>query len=562
MRVTTTPKSPRQAVKVVASVRKGDKVSQKIVRHIGIALDDHEVVKLKQIAYEYIASEKNKTNSQQRKIFEDIPISSQAQNIAKNSESRKLGRPKKLSLVEVIPVHQVALTDVVESQRVVEGVHEVAGHIYDALGYHEIMATKKEQRILKDLVIGRLVAPYSKHKLHKILSKKFGKSHDLDTIYRTLDKLHDKIDQVKSITFLKTQSLFPGPVDLAFFDVTTLYFESVTTDELREFGYSKDHRFNTTQVVLALATNQDGLPIGYELFSGNTAEVSTLLQALESWKQSFQIKDVCFVGDRAMFCEKNIKLLEERQYKYVIAAKLKSLPEVIQNNILDPSNYHCLQLRGELAFAAEFDLAGRRLIVTHKQSRADRDQAKRQEILDKITKTLGKESSSKKAITNNGIKKYTTTDTDAKTILDTAKIAADADWDGLHGVISNLKEDSISAIIGRYARLWVIEESFRINKHSLAMRPIYHFKPERIKAHIALCYMSFTTLRHLQYRAGIMTKISIDDVLEELMAVQASIYVHKQTGHKYRVPGAFSQAAGKIYKCLGLTRNLDASYLI
>jgi len=84
------------------------------------------------------------------------------------------------------------------------------------------------------------------------------------------------------------------------FDVTTLYLETTDTDELRQFGYSKDCRFNTTQVVLALATNEDGLPIGYELFEGNKAEVKTLITAIEHWKTLFNVGNVCFIGDRAM----------------------------------------------------------------------------------------------------------------------------------------------------------------------------------------------------------------------------------------------------------------------
>ena len=100
-----------------------------------------------------------------------------------------------------------------------------------------------------------------------------------------MDKLYEQIDEVKKHTFEQTQSLFPEKVDLVLFDVTTLYFETTETDDLRKFGYSKDCKFNTTQVVLALATNQDGLPIGYELFEGNKAEVTTLAAAIESWKK-------------------------------------------------------------------------------------------------------------------------------------------------------------------------------------------------------------------------------------------------------------------------------------
>ena len=90
------------------------------------------------------------------------------------------------------------------------------------------------------------------------------------------------------------------------------------------------------------------------------------------------------------------------------------------------------------------------------------------------------------------------------------------------------------------------------------MRPIFHWKPERIHAHIAMCYMTFAILRHLQYRVSLTQKISPETIIEELMNVQASIHIHKRTKDLYRVPGYFSHIARKIYKTLDITRSEDA----
>lgn len=178
-------------------------------------------------------------------------------------------------------------------------------------------------------VKSRLVYPKSKFGTSQKLSNSFGKEHTVEMIYWMMDQLHPKIDTIKKMTFNKTKSLFPEKIDLLLFDVTTLYFESVEVDELRNFGYSKDLRFKTIQVVLALATNQEGLPIGYELFEGNRAEVTTLVAAIESWKKLFDIHDVCFVGDRALLSGPNLQLLEEKKYHYIIATKLKKLPKAV-----------------------------------------------------------------------------------------------------------------------------------------------------------------------------------------------------------------------------------------
>jgi transposase len=488
-------------------------------------------------------------------------INSLQEQASTKTSGKRLGRKATKHLQDVLPIQQVTLDKIIEEQRTIEGVHEVAGHLYDELGYNTILANKKDKELLRDLVLTRLVAPTSKLKSWQILDTKFAKKYDLNKVYRLLDTLHTKIDDIKRHTFEKTKSLMPEKIDIVFFDVTTLYFESVNTDELREFGFSKDHRFNSTQVVLALATNGDGLPIGYELFNGSKAEVKTLLESLELWEKNIAIQSVCFVGDRAMMSDDNLAKLEGKGYSYVIAAKLRAMPKVLKQEVLSEANYSPTVIGEELAWVGEFKYKERRLIVSYKTSRAKNDVKKREQIVTKLKKRIGNKGDTKKLITNQGTLKYTTTE-NAVTSIDNEKIGNDAEWDGLHGVITNLTEQDSKMILGRYARLWVIEESFRLNKHNLEMRPIYHFKKERIESHIALCYMTYALLRHLQYRISITQKISINVIIEELMAIQASIYVHKETGDRYRVPGKFSHNAAKIYKAFNLTRSLDAELVL
>jgi transposase len=199
------------------------------------------------------------------------------------------------------------------------------------------------------------------------------------------------------------------------------------------------------------------------------------------------------------------------------------------------------------------------LIVSYKSRRAMNDQKERQAVLDKIQKQMGEKGNAKKLITNQGVKKLVTLNEDAEFTLNQANIEKAAQWDGLHGVISNIKDDAPESLIARYAKLWKIEESFRINKHTLQMRPIFHFKPDRIHAHIAICYMAFSVLRHIEYRVNLTQKISIHSILDELLNVQASIHLHKKTFDRYRLPGYFTHQARKIYKTFRIERSLDAS---
>lgn len=566
VRITKTPNSPRKSVKVVESVRVGLKVKQVMIHHVGVGGSDKELEKLKQLGREFMAREelRREAESKQSSLFASPTPTErlhQIENQGPVKQQKKRGRQFRTTLVNVATDDLICVADLTEEQRIIEGIHDVAGHVYRQIGYPTLLRRAKDKELLLDLVLMRLANPSSKLRTQQLLNKRFARFHDIDTIYRLMDKLYPKIDEIKRQTFNRSRELMPDSVDVLFFDCTTLYFESTETDELRQLGYSKDHRFNTTQVVLALATNSDGLPIGYELFEGNKAEVKTLLACLDAWKKLFKIGSVCFVADRAMMSEDNIKTLQEQNYNYVIAAKLRSLPDTVKADLLLEKNYTLQDLGNDLGWVGEFDVKSRRLIVSYKTQRARRDVYQRRQVVEKIQKRLTVAGKTQALITNQGVKRYTKSD-DSRTVLDPEKIERDAQWDGLHGVITNIRDVPAASLLARYAGLWKIEESFRIHKHTLSMRPIYHFKPERIRAHIAICYMAFSVLRQMEYVVKLTQKMSLDVMLDELMQVQASIYRHQPTGRLYRLPGKFTHNAAKIYKAFQIERKNHAQKII
>ena len=122
-----------------------------------------------------------------------------------------------------------------------------------------------------------------------------------------MDKLQDREDWVKDKIAKRTLGLFKEKINVAFFDVTTLYFESFIPDELRISGYSKDNKVKETQVVFALMTTVGGLPLGYELFPGNTYEGGTLISAVDNLCKRYEVEDVSIVADRAMFTKEKLE---------------------------------------------------------------------------------------------------------------------------------------------------------------------------------------------------------------------------------------------------------------
>lgn len=530
--------SSRKRVQICACIRVGDKVKQKVIRHVGIAENDSHLEELKKLA-ETIKF-KIKEEQEGPSLFDINLPPTQKEEIKKISKLQQEKAPKS----EKTPVNIESLK---EESRVVDGFHDIFGTLFNQLGFHKFLGAAHSS-VLRDVVLARIASPASKLATQQILAADFGRDIELDRIYRMMDVLQEKKEEVQKAVFNATQQLCFGKVDLLLFDVTTLYFESTQEDPLRAFGYSKDQKFHSVQVVLALATASNGLPIGYQLFPGNTADVSTLIACIDKWKEFLPIGEVRIVADRAMMSEKNLKFLEEKKISYVVAAKLKKQSKHIREEILACS-------KEKSGVVLDTATEGRRLLVTFCLERYAKDSKDRTRVLEKIAKKIGKGKNAKKLVSNSGYQKYLSCEGEADLFINEEKIAQDAAWDGYHGVITNCTDEKAEELLSQYRRLWVIEESFRIQKHNLSLRPIYHFKPERIEAHIIICYMAFALMRHLEFRVAIQKEaISMNQMRSELWRVQSSYLMDTDTEKKYRLPSAMSVIAKKIYQVMGIKR--------
>jgi transposase len=519
--------SSRRVLAIYHSFREGSRISQKMIKYIGSTGTEEQYAALLKVAESELKILKNP--------------------------------PRRYSSETALECTGVGLDEVIEIERVTEGFHEVFGGLCDRLGISEILS-KYRYNQLKDIIIARIAEPTSKAHTAKILEKNFQRPITVDKIYRMMDAILDFEAEIKTKIFEHSKNLCPKQnIDLLFFDVTTLHFESQKADDLRNFGFSKARKIGEVQVVLALATTSTGLPIGYTLFPGNTGEVDTLLVCLEEWKQIFNIANVTVIADRAMMSEDNLKKMEAAQLNYIVAAKLKSLPAKLKRTILERKQETSVEIqKDEIMQIQEYEYKGRRLLVSFSESRAKKDQGDRERLLKKLKSKLGKsnQANPKKLITNSGYLKFVNDKQEGSIILNEDKIAEETLWDGLHGVITSKKDAPAQEILSQYRRLWIIEESFRINKTTLEMRPIYHFKPDRIRAHILICYLAFALSRYAQFQINAFTGngISIERIREELSSVQASILEEKSTGKYYKLPSNMSKEAKKIYQSFGIHR--------
>ena len=527
-------KSSRKRVQICVCKRIGDKVKQKVIRHVGIADNDSHLEELKKLAE--VLRKKMLKELRGPTLFDLDEYIDNSSRPTKNKQSLK---PKQQTMV---PVESLR-----EEQRVVDGFHDVFGTLFNQLGFNAILKGKQKE-VLRDVVLARIAQPASKAATQQVLAASFGREIELDRIYRMMDALVDQKQIAQKIAFSATEQCCFGKIDLMLFDVTTLYFESTNDDELRQFGYSKDQKFHTTQVVLALATASNGLPIGYRLFPGKTADVSTLITAIQEWKKIIPIGEIRIAADRAMMTEKNLTFLEEHKIKYVVAAKLrKQAPDIREQIVTAPKD--------KAGVVLDRPMGARRLIVTFCIDRQKKDSKDRARILEKINKKISPGKNVKKLISNSGYQKYISYEGGAQLFIDAAKIAQDAAWDGCHGVITNCTDSTAEELLAQYKRLWVIEESFRVHKHTLSLRPVYHFKPERIEAHILICYLAFALIRHLEFRVTLQRdKISINEMRDALWKEQSSYLKEIATDKKYRLPSNMSPIANKLYQVMGIKR--------
>jgi transposase len=390
-----------------------------------------------------------------------------------------------------------------EQIRVV-GPELIFGSLYDKIGYHSI-----GNDMFRHLVISRLFSPGSKLKTIDYLARYQGIMYSVDKIYRFLDSLcFDKKKQekrqkeaasaaktdiktaVETITFAHTKKVLRGKISVAFYDMTTLYFEASEEDDLRKTGFSKDGKHQCPQIFLGLLVASGGNPIGYELFEGNIFEGNTFIPVLENLAKKFSLGKPIVVADSGLLSEKNRKLLAENGYKYILGARIKNEKEVVKQQIL------ALNLKsGKTAVVKKEDKT--RLIVAQSDKRAKNDRHNREKGLLRLQKRIQSGKLTKSNINNRGYNKYLKLEGEISVSIDEAKFAADALWDGLKGYLTNTRLSAVK-VIENYGNLWYIERAFRMNKTDLRIRPIYHHLHNRIEGHICICFTAYTIMLEME----------------------------------------------------------------
>ena len=550
-----------KSVQLVESSRVNGKVVQTIVKHIGVAYNDEQLDELRLLAKSIQITLENVDKEslfQAEELIEDLTLEGKYDQSIYSDED-----------------YNVDIRNLEEESRTITGIHDIYGKLYDELKVGSIIANPARNvsvaKIFKEMVISRIANPDSKRGSVAALEEKYGVEIDLDKVYRMMDKLDDiAIAKLNTLSYNKTKELFGDKIDVIYFDATTIYFESFTEDTgedaLKKNGYSKDLKFNQPQVVLALMVTKEGLPIGYEAFSGDTFDGHTLIPSLKILREKYNIDNVVYVADSGMFNKNNLQeldQLEEHKFNYIVGARIKNISKSIKEQILNMNDY--LQLNEDIKVKNITLDNGRKLIVTHSLKRARKDKTDREKWIIKLREKLQKNRSVKTHLSTQGFKKYLqleetkdeATSCDFTITLNEEKIVQDALWDGLKGLIVN-KDSKLTndEILTQYSNLWQVEESFRITKSDLKIRPVYHWKPSRVKAHLAISFAALFLVRHLEYRVKVQyKKLSPKKIKELLLSVQHSTLVDKTRKIKYAIPSKTNVDINKLYRIMGLKKH-------
>jgi transposase len=454
--------------------------------------------------------------------------------IENNPSFQRLG----MRLLELCRAKKVIDLESLSDARIVNWGYLVYKKIWEEFELDKVLTQIKEagktQFNLNDacflMVIQHLLQPKSK------LATYAGQGYyvqlptvELHHLYRALDIIHVQKEQLEELMFHKNRSLFNMQVDVVFYDVTTFSFESVKADTLRDFGFSKDGKFNEVQVVLGLLVDYEGRPIGYELFPGNTFDGKTLDTALEKLEKRFGIRRVIIVADRGINSKLNLKKIADRNYSYIFAARIKNMGKKIEEQVFDPEGY--IELKSDqdekllykvIDYINKFKENGKtyelkeKLIITYSSKRARKDRADRERLIQKAEALL-KDQAKITASNKRGGKKYLKNTGEEVWYLDQEAIARDERFDGYYGIQTNEQDIKPQDALEAYHTLWKIEESFRIMKSTLEVRPIFHWTEPRIKGHFVICFLAFLLERTLEFklkRAGEMA--SPDKICEAI----------------------------------------------
>ncbi|HVD82220.1 MAG TPA: IS1634 family transposase [Propionibacteriaceae bacterium] len=424
------------------------------IEHLGSAHTDAEVELLKAVATQRIAAGQDQ-----------LPL--------------EVGAPQEPSALEITCSRMGRLLDAIAA-------------VYHQLGFDQACG---KDVVFEQLVTARMIEPTSKQDAARVLAEAGVRALSYRTVKRRL-RGYAKPEWRDRLSGACAATAQLGPSALILYDVTTLWFETDTGDGFREPGFSKERRLDP-QITVGLLTDVTGMPLMIDAFEGNRAETKTIIPLVQRFVSAHGIAGVTVVADAGMMSEANLAEIEDAGWSFVIGGKLPEVPYVIKqwrqdNPDLEPANG--TTLTQPVIMGPKADQRRRTTIYQYKTDRARRSVHGIQQQVAKAEQAVAGQAAIKRNrfVTLTGGTRTVNRDLEAK-----ARALA-----GWKPYVTNIVDADPAWVIGAYHHLWRIEHAFRMSKHDLRARPVYHHKHESIDAHLAVVFAALAISHRIEVRTG------------------------------------------------------------
>lgn len=373
------------------------------------------------------------------------------------------------------------------------------------------MGSPRQRGLLQAVIYSRLLFPCAKLSvaqkaqgtwLAQACGLKAEESFDEDDIYLAMDQLNGHWVNLEKQLY---QRAFPQAVRLVLYDLTSVYFEGEGPEHLAQYGHSRDHRSDRPQIILAVATDTEGLPLHVSVLRGNRNDTQTLQGLLHTLRRRFGIQEATFVFDGGMSSQINLEAMDAAQLGYVTRLSAATLHSLVEELGLEKQ----LEL-GDRQKLMEITQEGKRYVIAGGPWRQQRDRERRQSRINKAETELKRLAAVKRkkvdaqklasqvgrSLQRLKAHKYFSYRVDAQGLQWERKgelIAQEAQQDGWYLLHTNqtVQQCPNEQVLGHYKGLLDVEEAFCELKSYLEVRPIFHRRPDRVINHVRLCFLAY-----------------------------------------------------------------------
>jgi transposase len=418
----------------------------------------------------------------------------------------------------------------------------------------EGIGSLRQRGRLKAIIYSRLLFPCAKlnltHQargtwLAQACGLKAQESFQEDDLYSAMDQLNGHWVRLEKQLY---QRAFTQAVRLVLYDLTSVYFEGEGPEHLARYGHSRDHRSDRPQIILAVATDTEGIPLHLSVLRGNRSDTRTLQGLLHTLRRRFGIKEATFVFDGGMSSQINLEAMSAAGLGYVTRLSVATLQSLVAELALEKQ----LEL-GDGQKLLEIIHADKRYVIAGGQWRQQRDEQRRQSRLDKAEAELTRLAAVKRkkvdvqklasqvgrSLQRLKAHKYFSYHIDEKGKLQWERkeelIVQEAHQDGWFLLHTNQSAEQCASaeVLSHYKGLLDVEEAFCELKSYLEVRPVYHWRPDRVVNHVRLCFLAYWLSARLgrEWRAKGETE-EVPRVLRNLQTIRLGVLKMGQKVHR------------------------------